>query len=48
MTSRYSTTDQHLAQLQELYLKRFGTEIDREEARQLGEKIIRLTRLVYR
>lgn len=41
-------SDEHIARFQELYLKRFGKEISREDAQKKGAKVLRLMALIYR
>ncbi|MFZ2556170.1 MAG: hypothetical protein WAZ27_04540 [Minisyncoccia bacterium] len=41
-------SDEHIARFQALYLKRFGKEISKEEARDKGIKLFRLMTLIYR
>jgi hypothetical protein len=41
-------SDEHIARFQALYLKRFGKEISKEEARDKGIKLLQLMKLVYR
>lgn len=41
-------SDEHIAHFQALYLKRFGKEISKEEARDKGIKLFRLMTLIYR
>ena len=41
-------SDEQIKQFQELWLKRFGVEISREEAYEKGAKLMRLVELTYK
>ena len=41
-------TENEVSKFQELYRKRFGKEISREEAYEQGAKLIRLVELIYK
>lgn len=40
-------TDKQITQFQQIYRKRFGKEISREEAQEKGIKLVNLMRVVY-
>jgi len=41
-------SDEQIKKFQKIYKKRFGKEINREEAYEKGVKLIRLVKLVYK
>jgi hypothetical protein len=41
-------SDKQVEEFRELYKKRFGEEIDNEEARKLGTNLVTLLRLIYK
>lgn len=41
-------TDEQIREFQDLYKKRFGVEIDKEDARERGLRLARLIELVYK
>jgi aldehyde:ferredoxin oxidoreductase len=41
-------SDEQITQFKMLYKKHFGEEISQEDARERGEKLIRLLKLVYK
>lgn len=41
-------SDEAIKQYQEIYKKKFGQEISEKEAREQGENLIRLIRVVYK
>jgi len=43
-----SLTDAQISRFQEIYHKRFGKKISREEALEKGIKLVRLMQIVYR
>lgn len=41
-------SDKHISSFQELYLQRFGKELNRGEAQEKGLKLLRLMQLIYK